>query len=211
MAEHTSSIPFITNIVGGKIVLRRRNIYIRINPSFKIFCNLYFIFDNKFIPHQISVFYRKIVWKSSYTADFHRLIEKAPALQKVKTYKLPKKSHRHSRYIDFSLSPETFIIQTGKYSRTILQTSRKIPQKKASLFIHRSIRFRFRCGLQYTTASVRTIISFPACLSILYHSIVLLSTIFRTFVLFCCFIVRILKKKTLFLDFLVVLYRKTKF
>lgn len=90
MAEHTSSIPFITNIVGGKIVLRRRNIYIRINPSFKIFCNLYFIFDNKFIPHQISVFYHKIVRKSSHTADFHRLIEKAPALQKVKIYKLPK-------------------------------------------------------------------------------------------------------------------------
>nr|DAT76642.1 MAG TPA: hypothetical protein [Caudoviricetes sp.] len=61
MAEYASSIPFITNIVGGKIVLRRRNIYIRINPSFKFFCNLYFIFDNKFIPHQISVFYRKIV------------------------------------------------------------------------------------------------------------------------------------------------------
>lgn len=91
MAEYASSIPFITNIVGGKIVLRRRNIYIRINPSFKFFCNLYFIFDNKFIPHQISVFYRKIVRKSKSDGGFSPSYRKSPAaLQKVKTYKLPK-------------------------------------------------------------------------------------------------------------------------
>lgn len=55
-------------------------------------------------------------------------------MKKVKTYKLPKKLQRHSRYIDFSLSPETFIIQTGKYSRTILQTSRSAAEKSFAFY-----------------------------------------------------------------------------
>lgn len=89
MAEYASSIPFITNIVGGKIVLRRRNIYIRINPSFKIFCNLYFIFYNRFIPHRISIFSHNLSKNSLSRRIFTALPKKISALRKIKTYTLP--------------------------------------------------------------------------------------------------------------------------
>lgn len=117
------------------------------------------------------------------------------------------KSQRHSRYIDFSLSPETFIIQTGKYSRTILQTSRRYRRKKLRFL---SPKHPFQIPTRFNSIPQQAVgQSYPPRLPehiIPQHCSFV--NYFSNICSFCCFIVRILKKKTLFLTFLVVLYRK---